>query len=238
MQPPPSVTDADLERLDDFLASDALAEVSMDVSMLEGFLTAIVIGPHVVMPSHWLPWVWDCENGERDADFESQAQAEEMIGLIIGLMNRIAHTFERDPEAFEPVFYRDAAWGVAEWSDGFLRGTELFNLDDWSALWAIDAAKVGSTGATSLVAPFLSLSDPDGEAADADDETVERWVAAIVPALVAIHAFWLERRPESMDAVASTPMRRATPKVGRNDPCPCGSGKKYKHCCGRAPALH
>ena len=23
------------------------------------------------------------------------------------------------------------------------------------------------------------------------------------------------------------------PKIGRNDPCPCGSGKKYKHCCGR-----
>lgn len=29
-------------------------------------------------------------------------------------------------------------------------------------------------------------------------------------------------------------VRRETPKVGRNDPCPCGSGKKYKHCCGRA----
>ncbi|MFO7849605.1 MAG: SEC-C metal-binding domain-containing protein [Spirochaetia bacterium] len=28
-------------------------------------------------------------------------------------------------------------------------------------------------------------------------------------------------------------MKRTTPKVGRNDPCPCGSGKKYKHCCGR-----
>jgi len=28
-------------------------------------------------------------------------------------------------------------------------------------------------------------------------------------------------------------VRRETPKVGRNDPCPCGSGKKYKHCCGR-----
>ena len=24
------------------------------------------------------------------------------------------------------------------------------------------------------------------------------------------------------------------PKIGRNDPCPCGSGKKYKHCCGRS----
>jgi preprotein translocase subunit SecA len=29
------------------------------------------------------------------------------------------------------------------------------------------------------------------------------------------------------------PVRRAAPKVGRNDPCPCGSGKKYKQCCGR-----
>ena len=27
--------------------------------------------------------------------------------------------------------------------------------------------------------------------------------------------------------------RRETPKVGRNEPCPCGSGKKYKNCCGR-----
>lgn len=26
---------------------------------------------------------------------------------------------------------------------------------------------------------------------------------------------------------------QASAKVGRNDPCPCGSGKKYKHCCGR-----
>ncbi len=32
------------------------------------------------------------------------------------------------------------------------------------------------------------------------------------------------------------PVRRKTPKVGRNDPCPCGSGKKYKKCCGKAVA--
>lgn len=29
------------------------------------------------------------------------------------------------------------------------------------------------------------------------------------------------------------PISRSTPKVGRNDPCPCGSGKKYKNCCGK-----
>ena len=37
------------------------------------------------------------------------------------------------------------------------------------------------------------------------------------------------------DAIqTSTPVRRTTPKVGRNEPCPCGSGKKYKFCCGRS----
>jgi len=33
--------------------------------------------------------------------------------------------------------------------------------------------------------------------------------------------------------VSATPVKREKEKVGRNDPCPCGSGKKYKKCCGR-----
>ncbi len=36
--------------------------------------------------------------------------------------------------------------------------------------------------------------------------------------------------------VKDKPLTRETPKVGRNDPCPCGSGKKYKKCCGRGEA--
>ena len=38
--------------------------------------------------------------------------------------------------------------------------------------------------------------------------------------------------PES-PKVFELPIKREMPKVGRNDPCPCGSGKKYKSCCGR-----
>ncbi|MDD5454433.1 MAG: preprotein translocase subunit SecA [Candidatus Ratteibacteria bacterium] len=38
-------------------------------------------------------------------------------------------------------------------------------------------------------------------------------------------------RPQTDEKI--TPFRRAQPKVGRNDPCPCGSGKKYKKCCGK-----
>ncbi|HOW59919.1 MAG TPA: SEC-C metal-binding domain-containing protein, partial [Candidatus Omnitrophota bacterium] len=39
-------------------------------------------------------------------------------------------------------------------------------------------------------------------------------------------------RNEAPDNRAPEPIRRAAEKVGRNDPCPCGSGKKYKKCCG------
>jgi len=38
---------------------------------------------------------------------------------------------------------------------------------------------------------------------------------------------------EANEAIAKARPVRTGPKVGRNDPCPCGSGKKYKHCCGK-----
>jgi SEC-C motif domain protein len=41
---------------------------------------------------------------------------------------------------------------------------------------------------------------------------------------------WLYTRPVRQ---GPAPRKSSAPKVGRNDPCPCGSGRKYKHCCGR-----
>jgi len=38
--------------------------------------------------------------------------------------------------------------------------------------------------------------------------------------------------PPGMDTPPPQPIRNTGPEVGRNDPCPCGSGKKYKKCCG------
>jgi len=39
--------------------------------------------------------------------------------------------------------------------------------------------------------------------------------------------------PQQMAGEAGTSVQSSHPKVGRNDPCPCGSGKKYKKCCGK-----
>ena len=41
---------------------------------------------------------------------------------------------------------------------------------------------------------------------------------------------------EDGELLKETPVVREEPKVGRNDPCPCGSGRKYKKCCGRSAA--
>ena len=61
---------------------------------------------------------------------------------------------------------------------------------------------------------------------DADEERLEELLAEapdmIAPCVVAIDRFWKIRRA-----------RGHVPKTGRNAPCPCGSGRKYKLCCGR-----
>lgn len=78
-----------------------------------------------------------------------------------------------------------------------------------------------------------------------EDEGAE---AAMSEAVMELHGEWLQTpRPalegEKPAAVLEggrlfpskvEPFRRQAPKVGRNDPCPCGSGKKFKRCCGRA----
>jgi uncharacterized protein len=58
-------------------------------------------------------------------------------------------------------------------------------------------------------------------------------VDLIEPAVRVLHAHWLAYRMSSMDddeAQSIEPIRSEA-KIGRNDPCPCGSGKKFKKCC-------
>jgi preprotein translocase subunit SecA len=43
----------------------------------------------------------------------------------------------------------------------------------------------------------------------------------------------LSRGGQESGKTQQQPLKREGEKIGRNDPCPCGSGKKYKKCCGR-----
>jgi uncharacterized protein YecA (UPF0149 family) len=46
----------------------------MHLTTLEGFLTALVIGPKIVMPSQWIPWIWDRIDGQVAPPFEDTQQ--------------------------------------------------------------------------------------------------------------------------------------------------------------------
>ncbi|MDQ6987417.1 MAG: UPF0149 family protein [Mariprofundaceae bacterium] len=234
-----------LQKLDEFLNSENVPSTTMDIATLEGFLTAIVIGPQIVVPSEWLPWVWDFEDGEAEVEFASVEQAEWVINSIMGMMNSIADTFAEDPESFEPLFWRSPEWGASEWCEGFLLATKQLNSDAWSSLWALDAFKDVDIKVPRLITPFIRLGDDTGIEITSKEGDGRKWMEAVQPALVEIHTFWQERRKPALEQMADfgaqlagRTIRRDAPKIGRNDPCPCGSGRKYKKCCGASPTIH
>jgi uncharacterized protein len=84
--------------------SEGLPEDAMDIPMLDGFLTALIIGPTTIMPSQWLPKVWG-DSEDEPMTWESADQAERMIGLVMRHMNDIIWRFKEDPENYEPVVF-------------------------------------------------------------------------------------------------------------------------------------
>jgi len=214
----------DLEALDQFLISDASPEDCMQISDLDGFLTGIAIGPELVVPSEWLPMVW----GGEEPVFEDAEQARTVIGTIMSRYNEILRVLDTDPEAYAPIFWEgpDGELIAADWAEGFADAIRLRQAA-WQPLFEDRQANV-------MLTPIMVLSDdPEGGSPLEGDPEVGAALrdeaANRIPACVAgIHAFWKGRRGRPVAAAG----RAKSPKVGRNDPCPCGSDRKHKRCCG------
>ncbi len=227
------LSQSELAALENFLASANLQETSMDVPMLEGYLTAIVIGPHMVTPGEWLPRVWDRYDASVTPAFVDAGQAARITTLLMRFMNGIADTFLNDPGAFQPIFWQREQRGAPEWCEGFLAGTAFCDAE-WAALWEEEPT---------LFAPLMRLATDEGRAMIREAGETEVWMKLVQPMLVAIHEIWLQARTSALDSgyegavdddAPAEPYVRPEPKIGRNDACPCGSGKKFKKCCGAA----
>jgi len=70
-------------------------------------------------------------------------------------------------------------------------------------------------------------------------EAREKLIVAAAAGVMGIYRhFEAQRMIQSQLFENATTFRRSMPKVGRNDLCPCGSGKKFKHCCGGRTTIH
>lgn len=236
------LTEDEVRELDEFLLDAVGIEESMDVSTLDGFLTAIVCGPRTILPSEWMRWVWDRERGEDTPTFKDHDEAQRIVGLLMRHINDIAATLDDAPEDYEPLLLENPNDGdpipiIDEWCSGFMKGVEL-DAEGWAPLlvgkpeWMSTILLYGTEdGWEVLEAKKLAL-DEHKALADGLADTVRN-----------IHALWLEQRREPItrsvlpDVVRHETVRNPN-KVGRNAPCPCGSGKKFKQCHGSADRLH
>lgn len=236
------LTDEDIQELDQFLMDAEGIEESMDIATLDGFLTAIVCGPKTIMPSEWMRWVWDMESGEDAPEFKDQAQAQRILGLLMRHMNDIARTLHQAPDQYEPLLMENPNDGdpipiLDEWCSGFMKGVQL-DQDGWLPV---------IVGKPDWVSTILLYGTEEGwEALKKKNLSMEEHKAladGLAGTVRKIHALWLEERGKQIaqghlpGVVRREPVRNPN-KVGRNDPCPCGSGKKFKQCHGSAGRLH
>lgn len=227
------LSETEFDELSDFLDSDLVPDDSMDVSMLHGYLTAIAIGPVTLSPSKWLPKVWS-EGG--NPAFDSLEHAQRILDLILRYYNEIVVTFMEAPDQFQPVLFEYGEEGkrtvaVEEWCIGFSKGVHL-KTGDWNPLLQDKEFK-------GFLLPIVAFSSDEAwneVIAGLDPDEMRADLIKCLPGAVqAIHSYWKpfrEERPPGVTAISSYP--GGSSKVPRNAPCPCGSGKKYKKCCGAA----
>lgn len=201
------------------VADENTDEGLLDISELDGFLTAIISGPEVLTPSQWLPVLW----GEYEPQWSSPEEAEEKISLVLRHMNGIVNTLMDAPEEFEPIVLEveedeGTVTSVEEWCLGYMKGVSL----------AFNAWQQGGEEVMDLLFPIMVFTTDEGRSnlAKLEPAELETLKRSLPNSVRKLHAFWLQRREHG-----GMPFSRDEPRVGRNDPCPCGSGKKYKKCC-------
>ena len=213
---------------------------------VDGYLTGVLAGPRAVPMEQWLPAMLGDSFARVFADPSDARQAQRALAsrwrelaqqLDAELLVDDPHTpvlepwmvdyEDADREAFVAQGHGTAEQAAIElrpgvaWSRGFINATHDF-ASDWVAP-AADAA--GAAAYHDAMQRIQALQQADAAALDAAarDEQID----AACLAAQALRLYWVEHAPKP-----STRRVEATP--GRNDPCHCGSGLKFKKCHGAA----
>lgn len=236
---PHPLSDPEIAALDARLA-EIDPEHSMAVEEFDGFCAALACCPEPISREEWLPWVLGESQRARVAERGQGADAS-----LIRLIDRHRESVIADlsaGEGFAPVLSQDEAgktWGHA-WAIGFARGMAL-RPDAWDDLDNDDEMADVLDPVMRLVAEAQADQPDDALAEEASELPEEAWppisederatvIHDMLDGVQDVFAFFAEARRKALNP---RPIRReAAQAVGRNDACPCGSGRKYKHCHG------
>jgi uncharacterized protein len=208
-----------LDTLNFYLMRHGHDDSILDVSELDGFFAALACAPDTILPSRWMPAIWGGE--DLAPAWEDQEEFEDFTRAAFVLYNQVMQDMNEDD--YVALFLEHEATGktytiVDEWCEGFLRGVNL-----WETLTATDSAVTEE-----CIQPIRLFATEAGFTrleTMSEAEVIEQQ-ELIEPAVRRLFRHFFEQRKQT-----GTPYVRESRKVGRNDPCPCGSGKKFKHCC-------
>ncbi len=234
--PAKKVAADDIARLQAFLTSDHLPEGTLNLAQLRGFLWAVASSPTRLGATDWMPVVWG--EGEEGAEpveiFRSAEEAQSVIPVILYLYQQAAQQAESGDLRLPADATYDDANGVspelAGWCQGFLLGHDWLE-EPWTELAEVRPDVASEL--TRLVAFPALFADTEASLAASKEPAMLKagmgdvFEVMLVPALNAYAA--LGRDSARVERLVE---QSAKPKTGRNDPCPCGSGKKFKKCCG------
>jgi uncharacterized protein len=188
----------------------------------DGLLTALAAGPGRATPSEWLPEILRAP-GE-NSGFDSPEHKSQVIGLLKRRFASLERDLAGDVAPAAWVYDADIDMRGTLWARGYLHAMSL-RKDAWEPL--IRDQHLANT----LVMPLLALL-PDEEEGAGGALSYERR-SSLIRMLPDIALATKAHCTGSWHPLLNIPLQR-TPKIGRNDLCPCGSGKKYKRCCAAA----
>ena len=250
------LTDDELEQLSALINSRYDDGMGPPLEMVDGLLSAVVVSPTLIPPSDYIPLVFGA-----DGAWETMEQAQQAMELLMRLQNQVARRIalplsEEDgaseehmpllllPEGeldgdqpTDEMLEADPFAGIdpdfpfaALWAHGFLLGVDL--RDD--AFRVLESELDWLTGDLDMLATLSEAATEDDEV-EPDPSADQRTPLALRERFE--HAMQI---PFMLSALndhrlahgGSRVPVRAEKKPGRNDLCSCGSGRKYKRCCG------
>jgi uncharacterized protein len=187
------LSSAEMDELGDFLESARLPQNAMTLAALDGFLTAIVVGPAEVPPTEWFPLIWGTPGDQ--PIFRSPDEENRMRDLVMRFYNSVVVCFSIEDVEFVPLFdeylrVEGKPYVSADaWCIGFHFGISL-RPDAWEPLYEDE------TQGPLLGSIFWHVDEQVREAIrcwEPDPEIVrEEMVRDLVPAVKAINDYWKE----------------------------------------------